>query len=943
MIFPDLSSFSHEYVYTFRPFYIGFVQKYVERVRAQLEAARQDLRLRSGGGQGVGTAVAAVHASLRSSLNQVSADPTLMERGAFPASRLHEMGLDALGRPLPLTVKGATVEDDWNVNEALAQEREGEKVYNLHDSKKKAGKAKAEYEHTLHNDPTVMKVPLPNKYSPEQSQGGEDAGDVAAPASSSRNASGGVVGAREAAILERAAKESAKPLRCLRCHQLGNTGVTKGAVAAIRAADFVELLRSRFLAAGGRSSVIIKLVDIFDFHGSFIRDFKRLAGGRNPIVLVANKSDLLPRAAGVQRLTAWIRREAEKYDLHFYSVHVVSSTTGFGINELFAKVLSLARGENSPDAPRNRPIYVVGSTNVGKSTFINMLIKRGLIGTGLPSDVASTVGAVKHAANNPLDGPRSDSHEAADEAANGGIDGDAPDMDGELTRYSKRAGSSKGSSALGGAPAVREATEETKSLFAPLIDPKYLVKMHQEMLQNQNKATISPIPGTTLGVVSYPVLERKRGGKALTVSDTPGVLNSHQMTTHLHYAELRAVLPKAEVAPLTYRVSAGQSILIGGLARIDIVSGRPFFLACYFSPQVTVHITATKNITEDYLRRNLGTLLFPPFSMSRGEDMHVVRTLAVDQTEVANEAAIRERALAAAGVHPSEVDEAESEPEPGDRGLNLSGSEDAEDPEDGIPSLESAWRAKVAAHNRETEVPMASSAQSDSATTTTTTTSSAAGAPATTRLIPVNAETFARLNSPARSFIDNKGRILYQLKGIGWEEASHDIVLSGLGWIATCGSGPLTVRVALAGEVPDLSSLPDRPLTEEDVEETPELMQLYSRAHLRNPLMPYDIRASRYSGTPAAVKLTSGTHKHRVLERRHEISAMAGAVNIASSSAPSSVTSVATSATPSASPDMLPVKEVKIPKGGRRAKVMKARMEKEALERAQREAIEKAG
>ena len=124
----------------------------------------------------------------------------------------------------------------------------------------------------------------------------------------------------------------------------------------------------------------------------------------------------------------------------------------------------------------------------------------------------------------------------------------------------------------------------------------------------------SPLPHARprrAGVVQYPVVERKRGGRAITLSDTPGVLNRHQLTSHLHYEELRAVLPRDSVTPLIYRVEAGQSILVGGLARVDVISGRPFFFASYFAPQVTVHVAHTRAITREYLERNVGDKVRP--------------------------------------------------------------------------------------------------------------------------------------------------------------------------------------------------------------------------------------------------------------------------------------------------------------------------------------------
>jgi len=48
--------------------------------------------------------------------------------------------------------------------------------------------------------------------------------------------------------------------------------------------------------------LVVKIVDLFDFSGSWIENFRDIIGA-NPIVLVANKVDLLP--AGIAQEAVW--------------------------------------------------------------------------------------------------------------------------------------------------------------------------------------------------------------------------------------------------------------------------------------------------------------------------------------------------------------------------------------------------------------------------------------------------------------------------------------------------------------------------------------------------------------------------------------------------------------------------------------------------------------
>ncbi|GAB2554688.1 ribosome biogenesis GTPase YqeH [Gracilibacillus alcaliphilus] len=113
-------------------------------------------------------------------------------------------------------------------------------------------------------------------------------------------------------------------------------------------------------------SLVVKIVDIFDFNGSFISGLQRLTG-HNPIILVGNKVDLLPKSTNKNKLINWMKKTASEYGLKVQDVFLVSAAKGMGFEKVEAEI----------EAIRNqKDVYVVGCTNVGKSTFINQLIHR---------------------------------------------------------------------------------------------------------------------------------------------------------------------------------------------------------------------------------------------------------------------------------------------------------------------------------------------------------------------------------------------------------------------------------------------------------------------------------------------------------------------------------------------------------------------------------------
>jgi len=107
----------------------------------------------------------------------------------------------------------------------------------------------------------------------------------------------------------------------------------------------------------------LKIVDVFDFDGSFIDHFHRFAGG-NPVVLLVNKIDLLPDDVSFVRIEKWIRTEARHRGLEPVAVHLVSAHSGLNLKKVAESIESL-RGD--------RDLFIMGQSNVGKSSLVNRL------------------------------------------------------------------------------------------------------------------------------------------------------------------------------------------------------------------------------------------------------------------------------------------------------------------------------------------------------------------------------------------------------------------------------------------------------------------------------------------------------------------------------------------------------------------------------------------
>lgn len=146
---------------------------------------------------------------------------------------------------------------------------------------------------------------------------------------------------------------------CQRCFRLRHYNEIQD--VSLTDDDFLRLLNS----LGTEEALIVNVVDIFDFNGSLIPGLHRFVGN-NPVLLVGNKVDILPKSLKRGKLTQWMRERAHEEGLRPLDVLLTSALRPQEMQELLDKIDEYRAG---------RDVYVVGVTNVGKSTLINQIIK----------------------------------------------------------------------------------------------------------------------------------------------------------------------------------------------------------------------------------------------------------------------------------------------------------------------------------------------------------------------------------------------------------------------------------------------------------------------------------------------------------------------------------------------------------------------------------------
>jgi ribosome biogenesis GTPase YqeH len=146
---------------------------------------------------------------------------------------------------------------------------------------------------------------------------------------------------------------------CQRCFRLKHYNEVQD--VSLTDDDFLKILNG----IGQTDGLVVKVVDIFDFNGSWLPGLHRFVGN-NKVLLVGNKADLLPKSVKKNKLIHWMKREAKELGLKSVDVFLMSAQKGQGIREIAEAIEHYREGKD---------VYVVGCTNVGKSTFINAIIK----------------------------------------------------------------------------------------------------------------------------------------------------------------------------------------------------------------------------------------------------------------------------------------------------------------------------------------------------------------------------------------------------------------------------------------------------------------------------------------------------------------------------------------------------------------------------------------
>ena len=154
---------------------------------------------------------------------------------------------------------------------------------------------------------------------------------------------------------------------CQRCFQL--THYNDALNLTVSTQDYVRMLSE----LKTKRALILLMVDVLDFPSSLFPDLHQLLSHRSVVLIVGNKTDLLSDAEKGEiwtKYSEFILSEAKRSSLQgckIKGVHFISAKTGHGMDKLVDYIMK--------DWGNRGDIYLLGCTNVGKSSLFNQLMK----------------------------------------------------------------------------------------------------------------------------------------------------------------------------------------------------------------------------------------------------------------------------------------------------------------------------------------------------------------------------------------------------------------------------------------------------------------------------------------------------------------------------------------------------------------------------------------
>ncbi|CAD7011590.1 nitric oxide-associated protein 1 isoform X2 [Ceratitis capitata] len=395
---------------------------------------------------------------------------------------------------------------------------------------------------------------------------------------------------------------------CQRCHFLKQYNIALD--IEITPESYVETI-SRIK---DEYALAIVMVDLLDFPCSIWPGISDVLGHKRPLFVVGNKVDLLPRDHNnyLDHVKSCLKDQMLQCgldSLNIKHISLISAKTGYGIEELITQLHKVWGYKGN--------VYLVGCTNVGKSSLFNILLN---------SDYCrpEATDLVRRATTCPWPGTTLQLLK---------FPIFRPSDIRIFQRYRRLTAERK-------LKQTEKSLPRHKKYKAPDIKAARLVGTIGRTFINKEEdidafaMSSGTQPITTLNEMS------QRYREAKWCYDTPGVMHPEQFTELLTSKELQQLTPHDMIVPRAVRLKPGMSLFLAGLARLDFINCKYVDIDwvkvfVFSSMQLPLVIAQTEN-SEQLYKEYLGTEILGlpngdearlarwPGLQCKNEDIHLV-------------------------------------------------------------------------------------------------------------------------------------------------------------------------------------------------------------------------------------------------------------------------------------------------------------------------------
>lgn len=345
-------------------------------------------------------------------------------------------------------------------------------------------------------------------------------------------------------------------------------------------------------------SLIILVVDLTDIRNSIMSQFfKLIQYPARHIYVVGNKIDSIPmdETGYLKRIRTTLFKECENAGLNkrknIKYVSVISAKTGYGIEDLISHLMV--------DWKYKGNVYLLGNTNVGKSTLFNALLQSDYCKSRAREVIhrasvsvwpGTTISTLKFPITNPKPW-RLAMREKRVKAERTAIQQERMLQKSMVNQEESLRSKWKTATLSGylGVTDFREDKPEIRKYEVPSFEMK-----DDSVVANVGRDHILNLPSG----LEFDDTPSKQSN---WLFDTPGVINQNQIINLMTPAELAALLPTEVVPPRVYLMKPGQTMFITAMGRIDYVEGKhAIFMTIHVTSNIKIKILDGKEADEYY-------------------------------------------------------------------------------------------------------------------------------------------------------------------------------------------------------------------------------------------------------------------------------------------------------------------------------------------------------